>query len=193
MLIPRYVIFDESSFPFASSDPPPDDLDSLFSFSPAVCPIAPPCLSSITGTSEPVTGPREALTLQPASHVVPAPHAAPTPQPPPRAASMSPPTPRAASASRFTEPPWCISDDIQPPRRSPLTLGHWSTTPSLWLVTPAARTRWSPVMLPGSPSPWIVYSSPPPPLPRHCLWSRPLPVARSRTPTGVALWRSTRP
>jgi hypothetical protein len=25
--------------------------------------------------------------------------------------------PHAASASRFTEPPWCTTDDIQPPRR----------------------------------------------------------------------------
>jgi hypothetical protein len=33
-------------------------------------------------------------------------------------------------------PPWCISDDIWPPRRCPLALGHWSTTLSSWLVTP---------------------------------------------------------
>jgi hypothetical protein len=51
LLISRHVIFDESSFPFASFDPPPDDLDSLFSSSPAVCPIAPPYPSSIVGTS----------------------------------------------------------------------------------------------------------------------------------------------
>jgi hypothetical protein len=44
----------------------------------------------------------------------------------------------------------------------------------------------------GSPSPWSVYSSPPSLLPRHCLQSQPLSVARSRTPTGIAMW-STRP
>jgi hypothetical protein len=43
-----------------------------------------------------------------------------------------------------------------------------SITPSLWLVTPTAPTRWSLVVLSGSPSPWIAYSSPPPPLPGHC-------------------------
>jgi hypothetical protein len=48
-------------------------------------------------------------------------------------------------------------------------------------------------VLPGSPSPWIIYNSPPLPLPLHCLQSRPLSVARSWTPTGVTLWRSTRP
>jgi hypothetical protein len=51
LLISRHVIFDESSFPFASFDPPPDDLDSLFSSSPAVSPISPPYPSSIVGTS----------------------------------------------------------------------------------------------------------------------------------------------
>jgi hypothetical protein len=40
-----------------------------------------------------------------------------------------------------------------------------STTPSPLLVTPAAPTRWSPIVLPRSPSLWIVYSSPPLPLP----------------------------
>jgi hypothetical protein len=46
----------------------------------------------------------------------------------------------------------------------------------------------------GSPSPWIIYNSPPPPLLRHCLRSRPLSIAHSRTPTGVTLLRrSTRP
>jgi hypothetical protein len=42
LLISRHNVFDESSFPFASSGPPPDDLDSLFSSSPAVHAIAPP-------------------------------------------------------------------------------------------------------------------------------------------------------
>jgi hypothetical protein len=47
LLISRHVVFDESSFLFASFNPPLDDLDSLFSSSPAVCPIAPPYPSSI--------------------------------------------------------------------------------------------------------------------------------------------------
>jgi hypothetical protein len=171
LLISRHVVFDESSFPFTSSDPPPNDLDSLFSSSPAVCPIGSPYPSSIAGTSEPVAMP----------------HAAPVPQPATRAA----PTPRPCHAQHrinaSPSPPWCTSNDIRHPRRSPLAPGRRSTTPSPWLVTLAARTRWSLVVLPRSPSPWIVYNSLPPPLPRHCLQSRPLFVARSRTPTGVAL------
>jgi hypothetical protein len=101
------------------------------------------------------------------------------PQPAPRTAPTSLFAPRAASASRFTKPPWCTSNGIRPLCQSPLASGRRSTTPSSWLVTPAARTPWSPVVLSGSPSPWIVYSSPPPPLPRHCQRSRPLSVARS--------------
>jgi hypothetical protein len=89
---------------------------------------------------------------------------------------------------------WCTSDDIRPSCRSLLAPGHRSTTASPWLMTPTAPTRWSHVMLPGSPNPWIVYSCQSlPPLPRHCLWSRPLSIARSWTPIGIALWRSTRP
>jgi hypothetical protein len=38
--------------------------------------------------------------------------------------------------------------------------GCWSTTPLLWLITPVAPTRWSPVMLLGSPSSWIACNSP---------------------------------
>jgi hypothetical protein len=89
LLISRHVVFNESSFPFASSDPPPDDLDSLFSSSPTFCPIAPPYPSSIAGTSEPIV----------------APHAGPAPQPTPHAALTPLPVPRVASALRFTEPP----------------------------------------------------------------------------------------
>jgi hypothetical protein len=33
-LIFQHVVFDKSSFPFASSDPPPDDLDSLLTWTP---------------------------------------------------------------------------------------------------------------------------------------------------------------
>jgi hypothetical protein len=167
LLITRHVIFDESPFPFASSDPPPDDLDSLFSSSPVGYLIVPPYPSSIAGTSELVTVPHAALTPHPA--------------------------PRAASASHFIEPPWCTSDVIQPPRRSPLTPDRLSTTPSPWLVTTAARTRWSLIVLPGSPSPLTVYNSQSLSLPRHCLRSRPLSVACSQTPTGITLWRSMRP
>jgi hypothetical protein len=72
LLISRHVVFDESSFPFASSDPPPDDLDSLFSSSPAVCPIAPPYPSSIAGTSEPVVTPHPAPTPPPEPCMAPA-------------------------------------------------------------------------------------------------------------------------
>jgi hypothetical protein len=32
---------------------------------------------------------------------------------------------------------------------------------------PAISIRWPPVVVPGSPNPWIVYSSPPSLLPRH--------------------------
>jgi hypothetical protein len=53
LLISRHVIFGESSFPFASSDPPPDDLNSLFLSSPVICPIAPPYPSYIPGTLAP--------------------------------------------------------------------------------------------------------------------------------------------
>jgi hypothetical protein len=143
LLVSRHVVFDESSFPFASSTTPPDDLDSLLLSSPAVHLIAPPDPSSIAGTLELDTVPCAALTPQPA------PRADPTP--------LS--TPCAGSASRFTEPPWCTSDDICPPHRSPLTPGRQSTTPSSWLVTTTTPARWSPITLSGSPSMWIIYSS----------------------------------
>jgi hypothetical protein len=82
LLISRHVIFNESSIPFASSNPPPDDLESLFSSSPAVHPIASPYPSSIAGTSETVDMPCAALTSLPAPRVAPmsmtAPRAAPT-------------------------------------------------------------------------------------------------------------------
>jgi hypothetical protein len=60
MLIFLHVVCDESSFPFASSGSPPDDLDSLFSSSLVVHAIAPPYPSSVAGTSESVTMPRAA-------------------------------------------------------------------------------------------------------------------------------------
>jgi hypothetical protein len=81
-------------------------------------------------------------------------------------ASTSSSAPRTALASR-SPPLLCTSDDVRLPPRSPPTSGRRSTTPSLLLVTPAAPTRWSFVVLPGSPSPWIVYNSPPLPLPRQ--------------------------
>jgi hypothetical protein len=79
VLMARHV-FDESSFPFASSGPPPDNLDSLFSSSPVIHAIAPPYPSSVAGISETVVMPC----------------AAPAPQPMPRVAPMSLPTPCAA-------------------------------------------------------------------------------------------------
>jgi hypothetical protein len=59
LLVSRHVIFDESSFPFASSGTPPDDLDSLFSSSHVVHPIAPPYPPTV-GTSEPDAAPHTA-------------------------------------------------------------------------------------------------------------------------------------
>jgi hypothetical protein len=69
LLVPRHVVFDESYFPFASSGPPPGDLDSLFSSNPAVHTITPPYLSSIVGTSETVAMPRVAPAPPPAPHL----------------------------------------------------------------------------------------------------------------------------
>jgi hypothetical protein len=101
MVVSRHAVFGESFFPFAFSDTPLDDLDSLFSSSPAVQPIAPPYPSSIAGTSKIVATPRMAPAPQPT------PHAASTPQPVPPAAPASPFTPssmpRAASTSCFTQ------------------------------------------------------------------------------------------
>jgi hypothetical protein len=91
LLISRHVIFDESSFSFPASDPPPIDLDSLFSSSPTVQAIAPPYCSSIAGTSKTVAMPRAA----PVSTLVP--RAAPVPPPVPRAAPTT--APRVAPTS----------------------------------------------------------------------------------------------
>jgi hypothetical protein len=88
MLVSRHVIFDESSFPFASSGPPPDDLESLFLSSSTVHAIAPPYPTSIVGTSETVAMPRVALEPQPIS----------------RAALVPPLMPHAAPAPKFTPP-----------------------------------------------------------------------------------------
>jgi hypothetical protein len=90
LLISRYVVFDESSFPFASSDPSPlNDLNFLFSSSPAVHAIAPLYPSSVAGTSETVAAPRAA----------PAPQLAPPASPPaPRTAPVPPLVPRAAES-----------------------------------------------------------------------------------------------
>jgi hypothetical protein len=74
LFVSRHVVFDESSFPFASSGTPLSNFDSLFPFSPTVPPIAPPYPSSIAGTSETVARPCTASTPPPV------PHAAPTPQ-----------------------------------------------------------------------------------------------------------------
>jgi hypothetical protein len=55
-------------------------------------------------------------------------------------------------------------------------------------------TRWSPIVLSGSPSPCVLYSSLSPLLPRHCLRSWLLSITRSWTSTSVTLWRrGTRP
>jgi hypothetical protein len=73
IIISRHVIFDESSFPFASpGNPPPDYLDILFEPSPTVSPIATLPSSPVAGTSPPAVAPRAVLTLQPAPHATPA-------------------------------------------------------------------------------------------------------------------------
>jgi hypothetical protein len=117
-LISRHVVFDESSFSFASSDPPPDDLDSLFSSSPAVCPIAPPNPSSIAGTSEPIV----------------VPHAASAPQPVPRAAPASQPSPRAAPAPPPATRGLGFSLHRAPPSVPAMTSGPCAKALSRWLI-----------------------------------------------------------
>jgi hypothetical protein len=112
MLIFRHIVFNESSFPFASSGPPTDDLDSLFSSSLLVHAIAPPYPSSVADTLEtaamPHTTPVPQLVPCTAPAPQPTPRAAPTSTTVPRAASMSPSSsssaPRTASASRFAPP-----------------------------------------------------------------------------------------
>jgi hypothetical protein len=93
LLVSRHVVFNKSSFPFASSSTPPEDLDSLFSSSPPVPLIASPYLSSIVGTSEPDAAPHAAPAPQLASRAAPAPQPAQcvamAPQPAPRATLMS--------------------------------------------------------------------------------------------------------
>jgi hypothetical protein len=91
MLISRHVVFNKSPFPFAFSNPPPDDLDPLFSSSPVVHPIAQTYPSSIVDTSVTVAMPRAA----PVAQVVP--HVPLTSTTAPRSTSML--TPHAALAS----------------------------------------------------------------------------------------------
>jgi hypothetical protein len=66
LLVSR-IIFDKSSFPFASSDTPHDDLDSLFLSSTVVSLIAPPYPSFVAGTSETVVAPRTEPASPPVS------------------------------------------------------------------------------------------------------------------------------
>jgi hypothetical protein len=106
LLISRHVVFDESSFPFASFGPPPDDMDSLFSSNPAVHATTPSYPSSGAGTSETIAMPRAAPVPQPA------PRASPMPQPAPRMAPTSMPTPHVAPVS--TPVPRATS--VPPPR-----------------------------------------------------------------------------
>jgi hypothetical protein len=65
LFVSRHVVFDESSFPFASSGTPLSNFDSLFPFSPTVPPIAPPYPSSVAGTSETVAGHARPRLLRP--------------------------------------------------------------------------------------------------------------------------------
>jgi hypothetical protein len=115
LLISRHVIFDKSSFPFASFDPPPDDLDS-------------PLLVQSYGLPDCSTLPllycryfrayhRATHGLGATSHATHGPGAArPTRGPDAPAHAMRGPTfssmPCTSSASHFTESPWCTSDDI---------------------------------------------------------------------------------
>jgi hypothetical protein len=156
MLISRHVIFDKSSFPFASSDPPLNDLNSLFSSSPTVCPIVLPYPSSIAGTLEPVAAPHAALAPQSTPRAATAPPLGPgaptrTSRSAPDSATRGPGAlclrhtrprrPRSRHAQpRRLRPPWYTSDDIWSPHRSPLALSRRSTTLLSWLVTPTTRT-----------------------------------------------------
>jgi hypothetical protein len=70
LLVSRHVAFEELSFPFASSGTSLDDLDSLFTSSPTVPPIAPPYPSSIVGKSETVVVLRAALVSPPMPRAV---------------------------------------------------------------------------------------------------------------------------
>jgi hypothetical protein len=88
-----------------------------------------------------------------------------------------PSVPCTASASHFTEPPGVPATNSNP-RAGALSRQV--------VGLPPCHHGSSPVMLPGSPSMWIVYSSPPL-LPRHCLRSRPLSVARLQIPISVTL------
>jgi hypothetical protein len=105
LLISRHVVFDESSFPFASFDPPLNDMDSLFSSSPVVHPIAPPYPSSVAGTLETVAMPRAAPVPQPAPRAalrsLPAPRGAPKSTPVPRVAPVSTTAPHVAPAPQL--------------------------------------------------------------------------------------------
>jgi hypothetical protein len=111
-----------TSFPFASSGPPPDNLDSLFSSSPTVHVIAPPYPSSIAGTSKDgchatrvpdafthaMLTPRAAPSLQLAPHVAStstsAARVAPAPHPVPRTTSVSPSMSSSSSAPLHASP-----------------------------------------------------------------------------------------
>jgi hypothetical protein len=73
LLVSQNIIFDESSFSFASSDTPPIDFDSLFSSSHVVGLIAPPYPSSIVGTLEPNAATHAALAHRLTPHVAPVP------------------------------------------------------------------------------------------------------------------------
>jgi hypothetical protein len=122
LLVSQHVVFDKSSFPFASSATPPNDLDSLFLFSPTVHAIAPPYPSSVAGTSETVAMPRATSAPPPVPHAAPAPTRPPTPRttlgPRPRHAQPRRPRPRHAwpRLHASPSPPWSTSNNIRPPR-----------------------------------------------------------------------------
>jgi hypothetical protein len=165
LLVSQHIIFDESSFPFASSDMLPNDLNSLFSSNHA---------------------PRLTPNDHTRAHVARHPSLCHTWH---RCCRLRL-CPRHAQSQLHASPNPLVYQRRLPvttlePSRDKLSVHHPVTVAS----DPTAPTQWSPIMLLESPSPWIIYNSPPPLLPRHFHRSRPLSVAHSRTPIGIALWR----
>jgi hypothetical protein len=137
VLISRHVIFDELSSPFASSGPPLNDLDSLFSSSPTVHAIAPPYPSSAAGTSETIAMPRVAPVSMTTLRMAPAP----TPARHRRHRRIIVCATPVLGFTLHPSPLVCQRWHPAPALEPPLPMsGHQSTTSSSWLVTPATPT-----------------------------------------------------
>jgi hypothetical protein len=143
--VSRHVVFDESSFLFASLGTPLD-LDFLVLW---FLRLPHPTLLLLQVPQR--------LLLCPGTGV-PAPACAP---------ARAPVCATRRHDSTLCPTPWFTGDGISPLCRTTPVLGRWSTTPSSWLMTLVAHI-WSLVMLSGSPSLWTACSSPPW-LPRCCL------------------------